>query len=401
MPLQSLADSVQMLTSADGVAIALAEGDAVICRASSGIAPEIGVAINPAHGLSGECLRTGLAVRCDDTAYDSRLDPDLCRNLNLRSILVLPLKHNDKLVGIFEWFSSKPRAIDGQTLSLLYTYAEVATELVARAEPALATADNDVMLGSEAPLRAEEQSRKTVQIGVAAALIVAAISGALIARSWKSSSSTSDSMAKGRSVSQSAPVAKVQAEQIPEQQPQEDLNIAPPQKAVSHTQVTGKVQQHPVTRAVTRASAPKEAKEAQVQWTISKQLKPSRLLEPVSPAPLGSASAQIPALPQTGASMPVLGPETSSGPRVSGGTLIARVEPVYPEAARRFRKEGLVVIAGLVDRNGVLQQLRVLQGDSMLAAAAMAAAAQWRYEPFRVDDEVVEKPMTITFRFKL
>src|SRR6202142_3310362 len=54
------------ITGADGVAIALAEGDDVFCRASTGLlAPPVGAKLNPDSGFSGACFRTGLIVRCD------------------------------------------------------------------------------------------------------------------------------------------------------------------------------------------------------------------------------------------------------------------------------------------------------------------------------------------------
>src|SRR5215469_1416941 len=62
--LELVAHRALSITGAEGVAIALAEEDAVVCRASAGqIAPEPGVRLDPAAGFSGACLRSGETVR--------------------------------------------------------------------------------------------------------------------------------------------------------------------------------------------------------------------------------------------------------------------------------------------------------------------------------------------------
>src|ERR1700685_3491080 len=58
--LQLVAERALAITGADGVAIALAEGDAIVCRASAGrIAPGAGIRLDPHSGFSGECLVSG------------------------------------------------------------------------------------------------------------------------------------------------------------------------------------------------------------------------------------------------------------------------------------------------------------------------------------------------------
>jgi len=55
--LQLVAERALAITGADGVAIALAEGNAIVCRASAGsIAPDAGIRLDPNSGFSGECL---------------------------------------------------------------------------------------------------------------------------------------------------------------------------------------------------------------------------------------------------------------------------------------------------------------------------------------------------------
>ena len=78
--LQLVAERALTITGADGVAIAWAEGDAIVCRASAGtIAPDAGIRLDPNSGFSGECLVSGRIVRCDDADSDPRVNLQACR----------------------------------------------------------------------------------------------------------------------------------------------------------------------------------------------------------------------------------------------------------------------------------------------------------------------------------
>ncbi|MGA9206952.1 MAG: GAF domain-containing protein, partial [Terriglobales bacterium] len=92
--------SAATLTGATGSAIALAEGGKFVCRASYGsTAPPLGTRLDPSAGLSGLCVRTGHQLRCDDAERDPRVDSELTRQTGIRSISVVPLIKDGKLVG--------------------------------------------------------------------------------------------------------------------------------------------------------------------------------------------------------------------------------------------------------------------------------------------------------------
>jgi hypothetical protein len=106
--LQLVSERALTLTGADGVAIALVEGDAFVCRASAGgIAPEAGARLDPNSGFSGACLRTGAIVRCDDSENDVRVNVQVCRRLGTRSIVAVPISSSRGIVGLLEAFSSE------------------------------------------------------------------------------------------------------------------------------------------------------------------------------------------------------------------------------------------------------------------------------------------------------
>jgi len=107
------------LTRAMGAAIAIDDGTGMICRASVGVAPQVGVRLQPDAGLSGECVRSGEIVRCEDTETDPRADRVLCRRINLRSVVILPMHSGKKVAGLIEVFSSLPHAFDSADIILL------------------------------------------------------------------------------------------------------------------------------------------------------------------------------------------------------------------------------------------------------------------------------------------
>jgi len=121
--LHVIAERALVVTGAEGIAIALPEGDAIVCRVSAGvIVPDSSSCIDPNSGFSGACLRAGRTVRCDDVENDGRVDPLACRELGARSMVAVPLVARREVIGLLEAFSSQPRRFsipDAFRLSLL------------------------------------------------------------------------------------------------------------------------------------------------------------------------------------------------------------------------------------------------------------------------------------------
>jgi N-acetylmuramoyl-L-alanine amidase len=111
------------ITGSDGVAVALADNDAIICRASAGeIAPPPGITLDPNSGFSGACLRSGQTVRCDDSETDSRVNAQACRTLGTRSMIAVPLSAKQRVIGLIEAFSKEAYGFndsDVRSLNLL------------------------------------------------------------------------------------------------------------------------------------------------------------------------------------------------------------------------------------------------------------------------------------------
>jgi TonB family protein len=63
--------------------------------------------------------------------------------------------------------------------------------------------------------------------------------------------------------------------------------------------------------------------------------------------------------------------------------LVQSVPPKYPREARSA--QGTVVLKAVVDANGKVEGLRLVEGNATLAAAAIQAVKQWRYRPYLRD----------------
>jgi TonB family protein len=58
-----------------------------------------------------------------------------------------------------------------------------------------------------------------------------------------------------------------------------------------------------------------------------------------------------------------------------------RVQPAFPELARKMNISGTVKIEVVVAPNGTVKEARVVGGHPVLAGAALEAAKRWRFEP--------------------
>ncbi len=168
--LQLVASRSHALLRATGAAVALAaqQPEFMICRASAGDAPPVGAKLQLGSGFSGECVRTGRLLRCDDAETDSRVDAESCRRLNIRSILAAPVRLGDRVVGILETFSQRAHAFSEHDSAVLQRFAETilaAVNRAARSEnllpPAPAPASfappqGSVLFASEAKAKTED-----------------------------------------------------------------------------------------------------------------------------------------------------------------------------------------------------------------------------------------------------
>jgi GAF domain-containing protein len=128
-----IAERAQALTGATGAAIALSTGGEIICKARTGrTAPDLGVRLQTDSGLSAECVRTGEILLCHDAESNPRVDLASCRRLGARSILVAPLRHCRRTLGVFEVLSATPYAFDHHDVSTMQLLSGVMVAAMTR-----------------------------------------------------------------------------------------------------------------------------------------------------------------------------------------------------------------------------------------------------------------------------
>lgn len=135
--LQLLAERAQYVTGASGASIALREGGALVCRAGAGrAAPEAGIEIEADSGLMAESIRTRQLVRCDHAEGDPRVNNQTCRELGVKSAMVMPLLREKEVVGVFELVADRESAFEDRDEAALMRLAEMALTVMEHAEAA-------------------------------------------------------------------------------------------------------------------------------------------------------------------------------------------------------------------------------------------------------------------------
>jgi protein TonB len=77
------------------------------------------------------------------------------------------------------------------------------------------------------------------------------------------------------------------------------------------------------------------------------------------------------------------------------------VNPSYPMLAKQMKVQGSVVLQALIGVDGMIQDLRVLSGPSILSSAAREAVKQWHFKPYLQNGQAVETEAKITVNFTI
>ncbi|HKW17085.1 MAG TPA: TonB family protein [Terriglobales bacterium] len=388
--LQRIVEAARLLTVANGAAIALQQDKYIVCRARAGeIAPDLSSRLDKSSGISGECLRSGKALCCDDAWEDSRVNAEACRHLGLRSLAAAPIGKSPTPRGILEAFSAQPHAFGDSEMSLLEELAELVSAAMQSRRPfalrlKLANTPRSFSIG------------KFIVAGVAVLALVV----------WLTVRKAPERPNLPAAGSTRAP----QAESSPA------VADSPPDERVLVGEVSSETKP---SAGVVMAS--KIANQAAIAEGVSNIAdKPDRPLlnvpAPHSPPPQspdestpvppsvailsGSSDKEIAGM-LSGSSVVPSEPMMRLSQGISGGALEDKVNPVYPTAALMQRRQGRVTLDAVVAEDGRLQNLRVVKGDPMLARAAMEAVSQWRYQPYKLNGEPIKRATTITLVFKL
>ena len=446
--LHDIAERARQATGASGAAVALERDGAMVCRAAAGeTAPDIGVSINTESGLTGACVREERAQWCPDTDADDRVDAEACRQLQVRSIVVVPLFARERVIGVFEIFSGRPRAFGERELRALQELAVWVTESIKTgsvkgvqggevpAEPASpVTAFVNRPQSALLPRVAESIAKygvddRSTKVLRAVVLSLSVLLLLLLGYRWGwrarvakqvntapvVSSGIDDSaqlsggeqiLTIGSPLSKPSPAAKRQLA---------NGNSPAPQKGVAKsTQAAGSAADEGSGRkenaserevlsdsAKNSSNAKPEVGEQNAPRSADQQPPTVAPSIPLPSATVAGVTASI--LPALSAAVPErpanLALPVSRG--VTRGRLIKRVDPSYPSIALQQRIAGPVQLEALIGTDGRVHNIKVLKGHPFLASAAIDAVRQWQYEPYKLNGQAVDLQTQITINFNL
>jgi len=400
--LDAVADAARVLSGSDGIALALQTKGVVVCRARSGtIAPELGTPMNSGSGISGECIRTATILVCHDALTDSRVDNEVCRSFDIRSIAAVPIRGAMGAVGILEAFSARPNAFDGDGLSSLRALAEIAETAYRREAPEawlVGKALVPAITSAASPARqlfAEEVLGETKPIGgrfwMVAGIAIAMLM--VVAVAWWSWQAPDYETASVRAASTEQPRSAPVGEMLPKPGPGvvfRGLDGRRPETVQNAADVIDlRHQARETTASLSSDNVPSYAGVESVP--VDSPAPPDVALAP------SAATADVVGL----SSMPIQLP--SAGPRVSDGVvepaLICKVDPAFPMQARTQHLSGKVVLSATIGSDGSITGISVVSGSPILASAAENAVRQWRYRPATLNGSpiVIQKQITVLF----
>ena len=98
-----IAERLQNVTSASGIAIGTVETDQLAyCAGTGSAASDAGSRIPVETSLSAYCVRTQRILRSLDTKQDSRLPAALCLQRGVASLIVVPVFQEERVAGVIE-----------------------------------------------------------------------------------------------------------------------------------------------------------------------------------------------------------------------------------------------------------------------------------------------------------
>ena len=376
--LNDMVEQAKVSTGATGAAIALARDGQMVCRATTGKdAPDLGVRVETTSGLSGACLHTGQIQHCADTEIDPRVDAHACRELGVRSMLVVPLNDDDGPFGILEVFSAQPNAFADRDVTIL---EELAYRIIAERREAEDGSSYPAEAAPlvEMPVRVEaepgaqsppaifaemEPERRDVWTTVLAVLVILAAVSLGVLIGWRGAVTGSKQTAS------------------PNKQVDAATKVNPP-----------------VDSALAAEPAPIPADPPAAKAATAEHLKASPGSAPMaSDAPTGGllVTKNGKVIYRAPGSTPV-DSDTSGASR-----LIRRVQPEYPAEAKAAHIQGPVVLEVQVLGDGTVGEIETVTGNPLLVESAVHAVRQWKYQPNFVDGRPVQSQTRITIKFVL
>jgi protein TonB len=77
-----------------------------------------------------------------------------------------------------------------------------------------------------------------------------------------------------------------------------------------------------------------------------------------------------------------------------------KVQPEYPEMAKKMGIQGNVELEAVVDEAGSVEKVETVSGNPILARAGVDALKRWKFKPFIEDGKPVKVTAPVSFTFK-
>jgi hypothetical protein len=128
-----IAERVQKITNASGVAVGIVEQDQLVyCAGTGSAACEAGSRVPLNSTLSADCLRNGKILQCSNEKDDSHERAELCRERGIKSLIALPVYHAGKVSGVLELRFAKANSFQEHDLRTSQLMAGLIAEALAR-----------------------------------------------------------------------------------------------------------------------------------------------------------------------------------------------------------------------------------------------------------------------------
>lgn len=115
--LEAIVNETSVMPQANGAVIELRDGDQLYYAAASGASANlIGLRLPLNSSLSGMSILTGQPLQCDDSEKDSRVNRAACRRVGLRSMIVVPIPHHGRTVGVLKYHAADVAAFSEEDM---------------------------------------------------------------------------------------------------------------------------------------------------------------------------------------------------------------------------------------------------------------------------------------------
>jgi protein TonB len=86
---------------------------------------------------------------------------------------------------------------------------------------------------------------------------------------------------------------------------------------------------------------------------------------------------------------------------VQAANIVKKVTPKYPQESKAAGIQGVVHLSVTITKEGKVDQVQIVDGDPILADAAVTAVRQWEYRPVLLNGEPVAVITTVDVNFTL